>query len=100
MCICLFVCPVVCSLASSTTPSFQGISWHIMVIESLVPKNEDYEVKSDVFISLMDQKAKQDAKTVGCIMKEVLKMYTANNPSIEDIYLRSDQAGENIYEHF
>lgn len=71
------------------------MSWHIMVIESLATKaetkSEDPMIKTDHYVAIMSKQCKQDAKAVGAIKKEVLKLHKMRNPEIKKFWLRSDQ---------
>ena len=72
-----------------------GLSWHITVIESLATKEEtgkdEPQIKTDYYVCVLKEQAKQDAKAVGAITREILKLYKAKNPGIKEFYLRSDQ---------
>lgn len=73
---------------------FTGLSWHITVIESLVYEGDIPMIKCDYFVTVMEDQCRQDARAVGAITKEVLKLHKQNNPGIKEYWLRSDQAGK------
>ena len=72
-----------------------GMSWHIVVIESLATKDEtksdDPMVKTDYYVTIMSKQCKQDAKAVAAIQREVLKLHKQKNPDVKKFWLRSDQ---------
>ena len=74
---------------------YLGMSWHIVVIESLATKDEtksdEPKIKTDFYVTIMSKQCKQDAKAVGAITKEILKLHKQRNPDVKQFWLRSDQ---------
>ena len=59
---------------------------------------KEYEIKNDVFASIIDKESVQDAMVVSSVTKAVLKEYKLMNPDLKtmDVYLRSDNGEKNL----
>ena len=59
---------------------------------------KEYEIRNDVFASIIDKESIQDAMVVSSVTKAVLKEYKSMNPDLKtmDVYLRSDNGEKNL----
>ena len=59
---------------------------------------KEYEIKNDVFASIIDKESIQDAMVVSSVTKAVLKEFKSMNPDLKtmDVYLRSDNGEKNL----
>ena len=59
------------------------MSWHIMCVESLAhPSEHDSDqpmLKTDYFIAILNNQAKQDSHATGAIIKKVLQKHKEKN---------------------
>jgi hypothetical protein len=68
----------------------RGLSWHVSSVVSRNEKREAYEVVS--YVHLFDQ-CTQDWFAVTSIIENLLAHLKSENPQLQQVYLRSDEAG-------
>ena len=71
-----------------------GVTTHITVFKRTVLVDGTKKTETTVYASLVEGSEKQDSNMVMCILESVFQHYKLANPDIEDLYVKSDNAGQ------